>query len=367
MKAHRHYGGRHGSRWVVSTTTAVTPLGFSSYETWAFRRAESTGYGESPFRLPSGDRATLAFVPSLAPTSSGGVRMMALLDRVLSPLVAEVAAAFGSDVRVVCALALPERCDGRDALPRFDRERRELLAHGSRVFASHGMTATIDAYPRGHAAGAIALLAALEMLERGAADVALVGGVDTYYDSEVMERLMHDQRVFCSEWLDAIVPGEAAGLSLIAAPSALRSVGLPALCAIDTVSLGEEPCTMGLAVPCMGLGLTRTLLPLRDRLHDERRTLDWVLGDVSNEDYRAHELQLSFPRFTRDIAPREFPLEFLPMSMGDLGAATVPVALAIAAEGLSRGDPRADTCAIFASSVGEDRGAVLASRIAEAS
>jgi hypothetical protein len=116
-------------------------------------------------------------------------------------------------------------------------------------------------------------------------------------------------------------------------------------------------------VPCMGMGLSRTLTPLADRLRQERRRIEWILGDVTNEDYRAHELQLAFPRIVRDVTPPEFPLEFLPMAMGDLGAATVPTAVAIAGEGMSRGDPGAKTCVVFASSVGEDRGGVLLSKI----
>ncbi len=365
MKAHRHFGGRHGGQLVLGAATAVNALGFSAYETWASRRAELTGYGESPFRLPNGERATLAFVPTLVPTSFGGVRMLVLLDRTLAPLVAQLVAAFGTGVRAACAIALPERMDGHDPVRRFDHERRQLQGHAQHVFAQHGLAPQVDVYPRGHAAGAMTLMGTLAALEANTIDVAVVGGVDTYYDPDVMDRLMLEQRVFCNGSLDAIIPGEAASFALIARSSALRAAGLPALCRVETVSLGEEPCRMGLRVPNMGLGLTRTLLPIRDRLHEERRTLDWILGDVTNEDYRAHELQLAFPRFVRDVVKGEIPMEFLPMAMGDLGAASLPTALAIAAEAFSRGDPRAETCLMFAASVGEDRGGVLASSITE--
>jgi hypothetical protein len=178
-----------------------------------------------------------------------------------------------------------------------------------------------------------------------------------------MDALMLDRRVFWAEQLDAFIPGEAASFALLARRSALRALSLPPICRVDSVSVGEEPCRMGLSVPCMGLGLSRTLMPLADRVRQERRRIEWILGDVTNEDYRTHELQLAFPRFVRDATPPEFPLEFLPMAMGDLGAGTVPTALAIAGEGLSRGDPAVKTCLVFASSAGEDRGGVLVSKL----
>ena len=363
MKEHRHFGGAHGAELAFSGLTAVNALGFSAEQTWAFRRAELTGYGESPFRLPGGDRATMAFVQTLLPTSFGLARMLVLLDKTLTPLVQRAAAALGEGKRVGCALSLPERMDGQHAQRRFALERRQLEAFAYQRLTEHGLHAELNVQARGNAGGAASLLWACVQVETNQLDAVIVGGVDTYYDPDVMDALMLDRRVFCTDQIDAFIPGEGASFALLARSSTLRAAKLSPTFCIETVSVGEEPCRMGLSVPCMGVGLSRTLMPISDRLRKERRRIEWILGDVTNEDYRAHELQLAFPRIVRDVTPPEFPMEFLPMAMGDLGAATIPTALAIAGEGLSSGDPAVKTCAIFGSSAGEDRGALLVSKI----
>ncbi len=362
MKQHRQLGGRHGAELCVGALSAINALGFCAYETWACRRAELTGYGESPFRLPGGQRATMAFVPTLAPTCFGGVRMLVLLERALAPLLQTVDGAFGRGARVGLALSLPERMDGRHAQRRFALERRQLETHAHARCVEHGLEPTVAVVPSGHAGGALALLWAALRLEAGQIDLALVGGVDSYYDPEVMQALILDRRVLCADQLDAIVPGEGASFALLATSRQLRAHGLPRLCRLQTISAGEEPRSMGSRAPCMGQGLSATALPAADRLREERRSLGWILGDVTNEDYRAHEFQLAFPRIVRNVVPGEIALEFLPMAMGDLGAATVPTALALAAEGFTRGDPESESCLLLASSIGQDRGAVLASK-----
>jgi 3-oxoacyl-[acyl-carrier-protein] synthase-1 len=360
---HRHFGGRYGAELAVGAVTAVNALGFSAYETWACRRAELTGYGESPFRLPDGERATMAFVPTLAPTSFGGVRLLVLLERTLTPLIEQVAASFGQGARVGLSLCLPERLNGRHAEKRFNAERRQLESHAHARMLEHGLVPSLNVQACGHAAGAFGLLWAGLQLESEQLDAAIVGGVDSYYDPEVMQALMLERRVFCPGQLDAIIPGEAASFALIATRRVLRAKRVEALCRLDTLSIGSEPCHMGLRTPCMGLGLSRTALAASDRLREEHRSLDCILGDVTNEDYRTHEFQLAFPRFARDVVRAEIPLEFLPMATGDLGAATLPTALAIVSQGFTRGDPAADTCLMLASSIGQERGAVLASRV----
>lgn len=361
MREHRHFGGAYGHELWVGPTTAINCLGFSSHQLWAFRRAELTGYGESPFRLESGERATLAFVPTLPPTSFGAQRMLPLLTDTLAPLAQRAGIAFGASARLGVALCLPERMNGKHALRRHALERKQLETRVLACCTDAGFTPELNVQAHGHAAGARALLWASMQLQSDALDAVIVGGVDSHYDPDVMDTLMRARRVFCSDRIEAMIPGEAASFALIARSGRLRSAGITAQCKLESVSVGEEPCHLGIDTPCLGLGLSRTLQVISDRLLAERRSLDWILGDVTNEDYRTRELQLAYPRFVRDVVQREIPLEFLPMAMGDLGAATLPTALAIAAEGLSRGDPVADTCLLFAGSDGEDRGAALAS------
>jgi 3-oxoacyl-[acyl-carrier-protein] synthase-1 len=373
---HALYGGQHGTALALACPTAVTPIGFSSYETWANRRAELTGYGESPFRMSDGERATMAFVPTLAPTSYGLARMLVLLERVLSPLYERVRAGLpqlGRDARIGVGIALSERFaerrhesgheHGHALSKRFFAERRALESFVLERARDHSLEVVLSVSASGHASTGEVLAWGARALSQNEMDVLIVAGVDTYYDPDVMQALMLERRVFCTDSIDAIIPGEAAAALLLGRPRTLRGLGASTLLGLEGVAVGHEPACMGRRSPCAGTGLTRTLLPLVDRLRAEGRSLDWILGDVTNEDYRAHEFQLTYPRIVRDVLKREIPVEFLPMSMGDLGAATLTVALSIVAEAMRRGDPQAETCLLHASSVGEARAGVLASRL----
>jgi len=74
------------------------------------------------------------------------------------------------------------------------------------------------------------------------------------------------------------------------------------------------------------------------------------------------EWQLVMPRAMVGVSEGEPVLELLAPFLGDLGAAALPTALVLAAEGFTRGDPpTARTCLACASSAGPARGAVLLS------
>ena len=60
----------------------------------------------------------------------------------------------------------------------------------------------------GHAAREVG-----SMLESRRLDVAILIGVDSYYDPFVLEELFEEQRVLDSIWREAFVPGEAKGWS----------------------------------------------------------------------------------------------------------------------------------------------------------
>ena len=107
--------------------------------------------------------------------------------------------------------------------------------------------------------------------------------------------------------------------------------------------------------------------PLRVR----RLKLDWMLGDVTHEDYRMQEFMFAFPRLCAtegldtggvgayQVLQPLFDFDFIPERFGDLGAATMPTGVVLAAEAFSRGDPEAHTCLLFGASVTTERGGLL--------
>jgi 3-oxoacyl-[acyl-carrier-protein] synthase-1 len=362
-------GGSHGPAIVVTATSAVNGLAFDSHQTWAFWRADGSALVETPFRLRTGERATMAVVRSLDPRLHGWPRLAILVEAALMHLRAPLSRTRITS-RVGIWLAVSEHlAEASD--PYFGPMRRRLERRIADWLASGGLPIAVSTVPRGHAGFAHALQQAVGELDQGSVDLAIVGGADSYYDPLRFDLLEEQERIFDQSRTDAFIPGEGASFCVLARRAFARQAGLPALAALETVVTDEEPAPMLSDLPCTAVGLTRVMRGVTDRLRAERRRLDWMIGDLTNESYRARELMLALPRALapggldtagatyQPIAAEAFRGDHVPEGFGDLGAATMPTAVTLATQAFLRGDPRASTCMIVASSVGPDRGALL--------
>ena len=356
-----HYGGAgQGAAPVICRTAVQNGLGFSAYQSWAFRRAELTAFAESPFRLPSGERLTMAHIRSLPPELLGVDRLLALGAELIGELLEDFPA-LPVDLPFGALVALPERMGdaGTRAGKAARRRIEESLGEG---LAARGLSPLVRTLPRGHAALAFALSEAAEALRAGAVELAVVGGLDTHYDPEVIDALADAGRLFDGADQDTFIPGEGGALLLLTRPDVARRLGLEPLLRIESVAMGTEVAVVGSDVPSLGQGLSRPARALCDRLQREGRTLDWWITDMTAEERRTTELQLVWPRIAQGVATTRSQIDHLYGHFGDLGAAAMPTGLAIASEGMLRGDPRATSCLVTGSSDGPDRGAVLLAR-----
>jgi len=352
----------HDPRAVVSAVCAFNGLAFTAWQSWAFRRAELTAFSEGPYRCASGKRATMAPIRTLHPRAAGIERMIPVGRVLLSQLQSELAR-LPADGRVALVLVLPERM--ADDGPRVFRRQREALeqelvaalveahpARGDRWLSLRTLT-------RAQAGFAQALLETADAIERDLVDAVIVGGIDTGLDPHVVEQLLIDERLFDGENLDSVIPGEGGAFALVTRREIARQCGWPSYAALSAAAVGSEVSTRTNEVPCMGLGLTRAAHEATAHLRDARVPIDWWISDMNAEDRRTHEFQLAWPRVAAGLMPPEAALDFLPMHFGELGAATMPTALAIAVEGMRRGSPRARNCLITGSNEGSERGVVL--------
>ena len=368
----RSWGGRGAQTPVVASTAAINGLGFNSHQTWAFWRAEVTPLVASPFRLNNGERATMAHVRTLDPKATGGDRLAALVVEALAQLEPGLAA-MNADARLKVSLCVSERL-GQLGDPYFGPQRRQLERALVGWFATHDRAPEIEVVARGHAGFAQALLEGCDAVMADTLDAVVVGGVDSAYDPLVVDILMEQERIFDQVQTDGFIPGEGAALAIVTRHSRSRHWSLPTLARIETVARSAEPVDMSSDAPSTGLGLTSAMKACTDRLREEHRRLEWLLGDLTNETYRAQEFQLAFPRAFapggldtagqsyREVTIDDLQGSFLPAVFGDLGAATMPTALVLATEAFARGRPNAGNCLIIGSSEGEERGAVLLSR-----
>jgi len=363
--------GRRRDEIGICATGAFNGLAFDSHQTWAFWRAEAVGMIESPFRCGNGTRATMVSARTLSPKLHGADRILALMDPALEQLVPALEALRDATPAAIW-LGLPERY-ADDAAPGHAAERRRLEQRAKAWCAEHAAGGPVTLVPRGHASLAHAMVEACTELAAGRLALAIVGGADTYHAPEVVEELLAQQRLFDGENLDSFIPGEGAAFLLLAGPRVAKRAGLPWLACVDAAATAREPGAMLLDAPCTGVGLAQAMRAVALRLPATKRRLTWLLGDLTNETYRATELQLALPRAIapggldsggRDyqpIAAEETAMDFLPLRFGDMGAATLSTGVVVASQAFARGAPVASSCLLVASSVGPDRGAVLLS------
>jgi 3-oxoacyl-[acyl-carrier-protein] synthase-1 len=339
----------------VFATSAWNGLGATPHQIWAFRRAELAAHAETPFRLTDGERATMLHIRTLPPRAQGVDRLVPVLRALLAPLLAR-AAALGQRARVAVVLALPERLGGRKT------ETRRLEAAAESDARAAGLEPAVQSVPRGHAGLAFALPGVCTALAAGRIEAAVVGGIDTCYDADVVEELLAAGRLYDGKNLEGFIPGEGGAFLLLSAADVGRAQRWSTAARLDAVACADEPAALDAEAPVTGEALTRAVRAVCAPLEAAGRKVDWWITDLTHERDRVREWQLVMPRGMAGVSEGEPVLELLAPFLGDLGAAALPTALVLAAEGFTRGDPPgARRCLACAASAGPGRGAVLLS------
>jgi 3-oxoacyl-[acyl-carrier-protein] synthase-1 len=347
---------------VVAAASALNGLGFDPWQTWAFRRAELTAYAASAFRCPNGKLLTMGAIRTFPPQARAELRMESIVTALLDSLAPDLESM--GTVRSLAALvtlsAIPSaQSPGYQA--RASRIVRRVNDWLSERLAP-GVTVVVEHDHRAHAGLAHALLRVVPALLDDRVDAALLLGVESYYDPDVLSALFAGGRLHDGENLDGFIPGEGGAGLLVVKASRARAMGRPVRARIEGAATAWEAARPDNDLPCLGEALTAVSRSLTDVLSAQRRSLDWWLCDVTGDALRQHEFQLAWPRAGYDVMGPTGALEYLPETLGDLGAATLHTAVAVAGEGFLRGDPAAETCLVTGSSDEGPRGAVLLSR-----
>ena len=362
------------SRWVSSKeqpaplivgTGASNGLGFTSWQTWAFWRAELSPFVESPFTCPNGQRATMCSSRTLPPTCSGSERLLRLFAQAMQQ-VAPLWKALGS----VCRVGFEVGLGARYQLPEYRRERSGLEARLARL-APDGAPP-----PRLHDAGTAsfghALLDAARSIGEGRIQAAVVGGVDTSHDARTMDELMAQDAVFDGANIEGIIPGEGAALLVLASPDVVRAERLTAQAKVTVVATGADGSALASQARSEGLGLA--MRSVAQVLKARREKIEWLLSDVDADPRRQRAWLQAFPRSMApgglDTAGKDFfqiagdsvRVDQLPECFGSLGAATMATASVLACESFLRGAPAEPRCMIVGSGLEAGSSCILLER-----
>ncbi len=236
----------------------------------------------------------------------------------------------GESPRCVCCSASTRRGAGgpRRAGGRCCRRAAPPRA-GER--ASPGITLEVCA--RGSAGAAFALPKALEALAARQMDALVLGGVHTDYDPATIAAFAEQGRLHGPKNLDAVIPGEAAAFVILMRESTARRLHLEPAARISGIGSATTRALADNDESVMDAkGLTTAVRAAAAELVAEQLRAGWLLTDHTFESTRILEWQTMATR-AHALFGSPYHLEAPAQRLGHLGAASLPLSIALAAEG----------------------------------
>ena len=339
------------ARAFVSAVGARCALGSGACEVGFLLRTGIPVLAAAPLVDGAGEQVTMGFDPTLDPYLVGDERAAILavsaLEEAMAPL---VAASQVMSARLLLAVDPPLAPVPR-GLP-TPGARLAAIVHTRAKELSPGITLEIVA--RGAPGAAFALPAALEALGARRIDAIVIGGAHSDYDPEIIAALDAAGRIFTPQNLDARVPGEAAAFVLLTREETARKLGVTPAARLAGVGHAVGPAEGAALDP---RALTSALRAAGEDLAEAGLRAGWGICDHSFEVGRVLEWQAAITR-TRALWGEPHRLESPAQRVGALGAAALPLAIVLAAEGWKRGYAPSGVAMAFAGSEAGERGAI---------
>lgn len=346
------------SSWdvVVAGVGARTPFGLTALQATMSARADRFAPRESHMIDRHGEPIAMPRLASIGDHVTGLPRFVGLGGPSLTQAAHPYLAAAGqgaSPLPVFVALPSSSR-PGVD--PKLASTLLPALSARSRVPVDAARSKLFHACRGG---GVIAFDAAAQAITRGEIPAALVGGVDTYFDPDVLGHLDHELRLHGLRTENGFVPGEGAAFLLVASRAWLRQNGeLAELGRLTATAIEMEPHPYGSPEPCLAIGLTRAVRRALAAASAPPRRVAWMLTDVANERHRVDEWQFARVRNDDGIAPDALHDQPL-LRVGDVGAASAALLATMAITRFQTGCAPAPEALIAVSSDGPERGALV--------
>ncbi len=310
----------------IHATGMVTAVGLDAPSTCAALRARIDGFRETRFVGPSGDWLVGAAVP--LPRNWIGQKRMAHLAAGAIVEVFRAVPDAESDAALILCLAEDDRPGRpvRDA-DAFAREIAGILDLTPR------MKTRVVAH--GRPSGFVALDRARRLLAEGAARHVVIAGVDSYLTGPAVAHYLGANRLLAGGNANGFIPGEAAAAVLCsAAPGGLRLSGLGL--AREEAHIYNGAAEDGLDLPLRGEGLARAHALALDEAQVRHPAVGLKIGDLIGEAYWFRQAALAMQRVQRERSEVQ-PIWAIAASLGNVGAAVVPLMLGWAMVAKTRG------------------------------
>jgi 3-oxoacyl-[acyl-carrier-protein] synthase-1 len=215
----------------------------------------------------------------------------------------------------------------------------------------HPRTAVIA---RGRVGGAMALDLARKLLHEEDVPFCLVAGVDSFLVAETLAAYEQRNRLLTGNNSNGFIPGEAGAAVLLGRGGAVPGPALQCL----GIGFGKEKATVESEEPLRGDGMAQAI---RAVCADSGRTLDDVgyrITDLNGEQYLFKEAALALLRTMRNLKAK-FDVWHPADCVGEVGAATVAVALGVALAAARKGYAAAPGVLCHFSNDDGDRAALI--------
>lgn len=333
----------------------ITPLGANAEMTAAFVRCGRSAYRECNFFDEDFNNIKMATVPDEAledsldeesltgPMPARHARMLQMAKLAMLDLMPKLP----PDEKLPLFLAGPEPLAANDQAFNMTFIHNLALQTGANLDLAQCRINSM-----GRAGGLNSIKLAFRFFESTNAKWALVGGVDSFYDKEVLNRLVSERRLLCGEITDGFIPGEAAAFLLVTKAS-INVTGLP--CIYEPGS-GTENGHLYNEKTYTGDGLANAVTMALANSAPSKK-VQTIFTGMNGEHHWAKEYGVAMIR-NRDAFDENAQHEHPADCYGDLGSASGIVMLGMIAHYLRTGKATAP-CLVCCSSDHEYRGAVV--------
>ena len=353
-------------RMYIAGLGMVTPVGANTAMTAAAVRAGVSAYAETEYTSQRGLPITMASIPesvfdNLNADIEDGDRYDTCHDRVVKMAIIAIREACAQQTTkqpVPLLLAMPEvsaetgEIDIEGLVPLLP-----TLEQNCKPWVSAQQCRMIYS---GRAAGIEAIDFAFRYLYDQPNDFVLIGGSDSYRDFARINPLSSADRLKTQGCLDGFVPGEAGGFLLLTRKPELALARNGHIIALNQPGIADETGHFYSKEPYRGDGLDQAF---KKALAQDLapNSIHSIYSSMNGEYHWAKEYGVAYMR-NRDVFKDPVGIEHPADCYGDLGAATSPVLIALAAEHLFR-DTKARSHLVYSSSDRNKRGAIVIEKL----
>jgi 3-oxoacyl-[acyl-carrier-protein] synthase I len=347
------------SRTTIAATGAVTPIGLTAMETGFYYRTGMPGMREAPILGYPGEAITMGVVNIFPNDLVGWQRAYALAKMALEDCLLPHRELL-TTLRVAIAVCVDDYFG--EAFPGTNSAALELQSALSRdAYDFFGASVSVSIHPSGPAGPGHLLKEWILELESGRVDLLILGGVHTDYELARIQGLAEAKRLFSSEHLDALIPGEGAAFVLMGLGHVVRRLGLPQLADVVSFGAGFENARPDNDESAFEAGgMTAAVYLASAPVRESGEVIGWQINDVSLETLRLYEWQ-SISIRSEDIWTKTLRVESPCQRLGYQGGATLPLFWVLAAEAFRRGWSSESLVMTLAGSDAGERAAVLLS------